>query len=98
MTSGKTKYNIFSFKYGKEPKDIKYYAKLSVLVHGTLDIVSILPGVNKKKAFTIFDKIVRTMNIESLNDFIIKDQELLAYRVENIVDDAVNKYNKTNGL
>jgi hypothetical protein len=98
MTSGKTKYNIFSFKYGKEPKDIKHYAKLSLLIHGSLDIVSILPGVDKKKAFTIFDKIVRTMNIESLNDFIIKDEELLTYRVENIVDDAINKYDKNNGL
>lgn len=86
-----SKYNIFNFKYGKEKKSIFYYAKLGLLFKGSIDLISLLPGIEKEKVFNLVDRIQLAMNIDILNDYIIKDDELIGYRIKRVVNEAIKK-------
>jgi len=91
MTSGKDKYE---FHYGKKRYDIFHYAKLGILFKGSLDLISMIPGVEKKKVFNAVDKIQQKLGIEALNDYIIKDDELVRYRIERTLDESIQDYDK----
>lgn len=96
MTSGKPDFNIFKFKYGRKKKNIKHYAKLALLINLPLDLISLIPGVQKKKVFNTFDKLVQKFNIDTLNDFIIKDEELVSYRIERVINEALKNIEDKN--
>ena len=87
-----SKYNIFDFKYGKEKKDIFHYAKLGLLLKGSIDVISLIPGVEKEKVFNLVDKLQLSLKIDVLNDYIIKDEELLGYRLKRVVTEAIQEY------
>lgn len=44
-----SKFNIFKFKFGKEKKSLKEWIKIGAIIHGSLDLISYIPGVEKKK-------------------------------------------------
>jgi len=51
----KTKFNIFEFKRGKEKRSLKEWIQVGAILHGSLDLISLIPGVEKKKVFNLVD-------------------------------------------
>ncbi len=90
MTSG----NKHKFHYGKKRFDIFHYAKVGLLLKGSIDLISMIPGVEKKKVFNAVDTMQQKLGIDVLNDYIIKDEELLGYRVERVVENSIKEYEK----
>lgn len=88
------KFNIFEFKFGKEKRDIFYYAKAGAVLKGSLDLLSLIPFVNRRKLFNFIDEIQLHFGIDLLNDYIIKDSELLQYRIDRVVDKTIKEYEK----
>ena len=88
-----SKFNIFEFKYGKEKKPLKEWIKIGAIVHFSLDTISLIPGVEKRKLFNLVDELQLKLNIiEVLNDYIIQDTELLGYRIDRVIDKALEDY------
>ena len=85
-------FNIIQFKKGKQKKTLLYWIKFGALLHLSLDTVSMIPGVEKIKVFNLVDDLQKKLNIEVLNDYIIQDEELLGYRIDRIVDKALQEY------
>ena len=87
-----SKFNILQFKKGKQKKSLLYWIKFGALLHLSLDTVSMIPGVEKRKVFNLVDDLQKKLNIEVLNDYIIQDEELLGYRIDRVVDKALQEY------
>lgn len=91
-----SKFNIFEFKYGKKKKSLKEWIKIGAIVHFSLDAISLIPGVQKKKVFNLLDELQLSVGVDILNDYIIQDSELITYRIERVLDKAVKEYEKNN--
>jgi hypothetical protein len=87
-----SKFNIFEFKYGKQKKSLKEWIKIGAIVHFSLDAISLIPGVEKRKLFNLVDELQLKLNIEVLNDYIIQDTELLSYRIDRVIDKSLEDY------
>jgi hypothetical protein len=87
-----SKFNIFEFKFGKEKKPLKEWIKIGAIVHFSLDAISLIPGVEKRKLFNFVDELQLKLNIEVLNDYIIQDTELLSYRIDRVIGKALEDY------
>ena len=87
-----SKFNIFEFKYGKQKKSLKEWIKIGAIVHFSLDTISLIPGVKKRKLFNLVDELQLKLNVEALNDYIIQDTELLGYRIDRVIDKALEDY------
>ncbi len=93
----KSKFNIFEFKFGKEKKTFKELIKIGAIIHGSLDLISILPGVEKRKVFNLLDEFQLKMGtFEVLNDYIIHDTELISYRIDRTISKSIAEYEKEN--
>ena len=85
-----SKFNIFKFKYGKQKKSLKELIKIGAIIHGSLDLISIIPGVEKRKVFNLLDEFQLKMGtIDVLNDYIIHDDELIGYRINRVIDNSI---------
>ncbi len=91
----KSKFNIFEFKFGEEKKDIFHYVRLGFLLKGTVDVVSLLPFVDRKFIFNLVDEIQLKFGVDILNDYIIKDDELLRFRIDRTIEKALRDYEDT---
>ena len=91
-----SKFNIFEFKYGKEKKSLKEWIKIGAILHLSLDTISLIPGVEKKKVFNVVDVVQQKLGIDILNDYIIQDTELITYRIERVLDKSIKEYEKNN--
>jgi uncharacterized protein YeeX (DUF496 family) len=90
------RFNIFKFKYGKERRNIFNYMRIGFLLKGTVDFVSLLPFVDRKFIFNLIDEIQLKFGSDALNDYIIKDDELLKFRIDRTIEKALKEYeNKT---
>jgi hypothetical protein len=93
----KTKFNIFEFKYGKEKKSLKEWIKIGAIIHGSLDLVSLIPGIEKRKVFNLMDSFqLKIGTIDIINDYIIQDEELLSYRIDRVINQSITEYEKDN--
>lgn len=91
-----SKFNIFKFKYGKERRNIFDYMRIGFLLKGTVDVVSLLPFIDRKFIFNLIDEIQLKFGSDALNDYIIKDDELLKFRIDRTIEKALKDYeNKT---
>ena len=91
------KFNIFEFKFGKEKKTLKELIKIGAIIHGSLDLISLLPGVEKRKVFNLLDEFqLKTGTFEVLNDYIIHDTELISYRIDRTISKSIAEYEKEN--
>lgn len=90
------KFNIIHFKFGKEQKNIEHYAKLGIVLRSAISLVAWIPGLNEEKVFNFIDEIQLALDIEFLNDYIIKDVELLKYRIKRVLDKALEEFKKKN--
>lgn len=88
------KFNIFEFKRGKQKKSLAEWIKIGAILHLTLDTVSLIPGVDKRKAFNLLDEFQQKMGIDALNDYIIQDDELISYRIHRVIDKAIEEHEK----
>lgn len=86
------KQNLFNFKFGKEKRNFFYYVKAGLLIKVPLELISYLPWFSKKQVFNVLDELQLKLNIESINDYIIKDEELLDYRVERVINQALEDH------
>ena len=89
-----SKFNIFEFKLGKQKKSLQEWIKIGAIIHFTLDAISLIPGIQKKKVFNLLDEVQSSMGIDILNDYIIQDSELIAYRIERVLNNAIKEYEK----
>jgi hypothetical protein len=90
------RFNIFKFKYGKERRNIFDYMRIGFLLKGTIDVVSLLPFIDRKFIFNLIDEIQLKFGSDALNDYIIKDDELLKFRIDRTIEKALKDYeNKT---
>ena len=90
MTSG----NNHKFSYGKKQYDIFHYVKLGLLLKGSIDLISMVPGVKKKQVFNLVDIVQLKLGIDVLNDYIIQDDELIRYRIERVLDKSIKDYER----
>ncbi len=90
MTSGKE----HKFSYGKKRRTIFDFVKVGLLLKVSLDVISFIPGIEKKKVFNVVDKLQQKLGIDILNDYIIQDEELLGYRVEREVNQSIEDYER----
>jgi hypothetical protein len=86
------KFNIFQFQFGKKERNIFHYVRLGFLLKGTIDVVSLLPFVERKSVFNLVDELQLRIGSDSLNDYIIKDEELLSFRIDRIITKAIEEY------
>jgi hypothetical protein len=91
-----SKFNIFEFKYGKEKKPLKEWIKIGAILHLSLDAISLIPGVQKKKVFNVVDVVQQKLGIDVLNDYIIQDTELISYRIDRVLTKSIKEYEKNN--
>ena len=91
MTSGKDKYE---FQYGRKRYDIFHYVKMGLLLKGSIDLISMVPGVKKKQVFNLIDTVQLKLGIDVLNDYIIQDDELIRYRIERVLDKSIKDYER----
>jgi hypothetical protein len=90
----KDKFNIFEFKFGKEKKPLKEWIKIGAIIHGSLDMVSLIPGIEKRKVFNFIDELQLKMGtIDIINDYVIQDGELLKYRIDRVIDKSLEEFN-----
>ena len=87
-----SKFNIFEFKYGKQKKSLQEWIKIGAIIHFSLDAISLIPGVQKKKVFNLLDEVQLSIGVDKLNDYIIQDSELITYRIERVLDKSIEKY------
>lgn len=93
----KKKFNIFDFSFGKEKKSLKELIEIGSIIHFSLDFISLIPGVEKKKVFNFVDNLQQKMGtIDALNDYIIQDSELLSYRIDRVINKSISEYEKDN--
>lgn len=79
-------------EFGKKPKDIWHYVKVGLLLKGTIDVISLIPGLDKEKVFNVVDVIQQKIGVDFLNDYIVKDPELLSYRIRRVVSQAIKEH------
>lgn len=79
-------------EFGKKPRDIWHYVRVGLLLKGTIDVISLIPGVEKEKVFNVVDTVQQKLGIDVLNDYIIKDPELLTFRVRRVVSQAIKEH------
>lgn len=83
----------FKFQVGKKKRDLSFYVMMSLLVKNGLDLLGkLLPFLSKRHLFLLLDAIQKHFKLEPLNDYIVKDEELLDLRVEHEVDKAIEEY------
>ena len=87
-----SKFNIFEFKLGKQKKSLQEWIKIGAIIHFSLDVISSIPGVEKRKLFNLVDEFQLKLNIEMLNDYIIQDTELLSYRIDRVITKSIEEY------
>lgn len=92
-----SKYNIFEFKFGKIKRNLSYYVKAGVLLNLTINALDFIPGVSEKTAFNTIDKVQQFFGFDAINDYIIKDERLIGYRIERVLDAAIKSAMEKNG-
>lgn len=88
----KNKFNIWNFQYGNKKRTLREWIQIGALIHLTLDMTSMIPGVEKRKVFNLLDEFQMHLNIKVLNDYIVQDSELVGYRVLRYVETAIKRY------
>jgi len=82
----------WSFGAGRPKRTIFHYAQIALLLKLPLDVAALIPGVNKKRLFFAIDSLQSKLGLEAINDFIIKDEELLNYRIQRVIAEAIRQH------
>ena len=87
-----SKFNIFQFQFGKKQRNIFHYVRLGFIFKTTIDVVSLLPFVERKSVFNFIDDLQLRIGSDVLNDYVIQDEELLLFRIDRILTKAIKEY------
>lgn len=87
-------FNVIDFKFGKQKRSLKEWIQFGAIFHLILNTVSLIPGLKKEKVFNFVDIVQKRLNLESINDYIIQDPELLTYRIRRIISEAIEEHNR----
>ena len=87
-------FNVIKFQFGKKRRTLKEWIKIGALMHVSLNVVSKIPGIKKEQVFNVLDDFQRHLNIEVINDYIIQDSELLTFRLNRVLNDALKQHQK----
>jgi len=87
-----SKFNIFQFQFGKKQRNIFHYVRLGFIFKTTIDVVSLLPFVERKSVFNFIDDLQLRIGSDVLNDYVIQDKELLLFRIDRILTKAIKEY------
>ena len=78
------------FQFGKKETSMATWVKLTLAIKGGIPFLARLLRVKEQSLYTLLDEIVRKYFPQSVvNEFIIKDDELLSQRVDRDVDQAI---------
>jgi len=81
------------FKFGKEKKDIFHYAKVGSVLMTAIDLLSRLPKLTRRSVFNAIDRAqLKVGTIDLINDYVILDDELIGYRIDRVIDEALKEY------
>lgn len=87
-----TNKNQIEFQIGKKQRSIFHYVKVGLLLKGSIDLASMIPGIKKESVFNIVDVAQQKLGLDVLNDYIIKDPELLNFRINRVITDALKEH------
>jgi len=85
----------WSFNAGKQRWSFYRHLQIALLLKLPLDVAALVPGISKKALFSSIDALQARFGLEAINDFIIQDEELLGYRIERVVREAIMRYEAT---
>ena len=85
----------WSFSAGKQRWSFYHHLQIALLLKLPLDVAALVPGISKKALFSSIDALQARFGLEAINDFIIQDEELLGYRIERVVREAIMRYEAT---
>ena len=68
---------------------------MGIVLNFGIDALSFIPGLSRKDVFNIIDSIQLRTNYDFLNEYIIKDNEFLSYRLERELNKSINQYLRT---
>jgi len=84
---------MISFHLGKKETTVTDYIIIGVVLSIVVPFLTKMFGVKESTVLLLIDEIQREFFPQSkLNDFIIRDDELLTIRVKNDVDVAIEEY------
>ena len=86
---------MFEFHFGKKKRNIYDYVKMGIVLNFGINALSFIPGLSRKDVFNIIDSIQLRTNYDFLNEYIIKDNEFLSYRLERELNKSINQYLRT---
>lgn len=87
-----TNKNQVEFQIGKKQRSIFHYIRIGLLLKVSIDVVSMIPGVKKESVFNVVDVVQQKLGLDVLNDYIIKDPELLNFRINRVITDALKEH------
>jgi len=89
-------FNLFNFRFGKIKRKFSYYVKVGFLLNLTVNVLDFIPGVSERSAFNVIDRTQQFLGVDALNDYIVKDDKFIGYRIERVLDDAIEQAIKKN--
>lgn len=82
----------FKFQFGKKKRSIFDYVKLGILLNFTIDSLALLPWWKREQVFNVVDELQLKSKYDFLNDYIIKDKDLLDFRLNRELTKAIADY------
>ena len=82
----------WKFHFGKKKREILDWVKLGAALNFSIEILSFVPGLDRKRVFNAIDAFQLKGDYDFLNEYIIKDQEFLSYRLERELNRAIRNY------
>ena len=82
----------FKFQFGRKKRTFYDWVKLGAALNFSIDTLSLLPWVDRKKVFNLIDEVQLRGDNDFLNEYIIKDKELLSFRLERELNKAIGDY------
>ena len=87
------------FHFGKKETSMATWVKLTLAIKGGIPFLARLLRIKEQSLYTLLDEIVRKYFPQSVvNEFIIKDDELLSQRVDRDVDKAIADFTSSSTI
>lgn len=82
----------WKFRYGKKTRTIFDWVKMGAALNFSIEILSLIPGLDRKTVFNIIDSLQLKGDYDFLNEYIINDREFLSFRLERELNRALKDY------
>ena len=82
----------WKFHFGKKKRTIFDWVKLGAALNFSIEILSLIPGLDRKAVFNAIDAFQLKGDYDFLNEYIINDREFLSFRLERELNRALKEY------